>query len=358
MNQRICSAEMTALLTGLMTAQWFSSTAAGFVDACGNAVFLAILLAGILLSLITCVSIVTAPQVGWLVACRRHSALRPFPLLAALLFLLLAATALRDVLSMISLSLLPKTPRWCTLLFLLPLLLAIGFWGTASVSRTIKLLAPLLIVLYLIVLVLSVWNQFNVYNFFPILGGGISAIGKTTFSALSVIAWIPLLWIHRPNLTHPVRTGLRSCIYASILGVIGYLFYALLFPNGSTTDVAFPLHRLSISGGLSYAFQRVQALFVFVWLPLQIAAIGTGLCTAVRCAADTFSLQRPQRLVPVLLLIIAALGFKDVDASPAWVRFLLQTNIQALLLLPMLIPLFIGKIGELRHPKEESRHDA
>ena len=126
MNQSVRSAEMTALLAGLLAAQWFSSTAAGFVDACGNAVFFAILLAGALLTLLACASVAVAPQRGLLTVCRVHKGLRLFPLLAVVLFLLLSATALRDALSMVSLSLLPKTPRWCALLFLLPVLLSMG----------------------------------------------------------------------------------------------------------------------------------------------------------------------------------------------------------------------------------------
>lgn len=358
MNQSVHSAEMTALLAGLLAAQWFSSTTAGFVDACGNAVFLAILLAGALLTLLACASVAVAPQRGLLTVCQIHKGLRLFPLLAVVLFLLLSATALRDALSMVSLSLLPKTPRWCALLFLLPVLLSMGFMGTACVSRTIKLLMPLLIALYLLVLILSVWNQFNVYNFFPMLGGGSKAIGKTALSALSVAAWLPMLWIDRPQLTRPMRVGLKACLSATVLGVTGYLFYALLFPNGSTANVTFPLHQLSVSGGLSYAFQRAQALFVFVWLPLQLAAIGAGLCYALRSIQAVFSIKRPQWFVPVFVLMIAALGVKDIDASPAWLRMLLQTNTQALFLLPLLIPLIVGKVQELRLKKEESRHDA
>lgn len=357
MKYGVRSGEMTALLAGVLAAQWFSSTAAGFVDACGNAVFLAILPAGLALAGLAAASCALAPERGLLTVCAVQKGMKPFALVAAALFLLLAATALRDALSMLSLTLLPKTPRWCALLYMLPVLVVIGFLGTASVSRAVKLLAPVFLGLYLLVLVLSVWNQFNVYNFFPILGGGPAAIGKTALSALSAGAWLPMLWIDRAQLRRPVRAGVRACLWATGICTVGYLFYALLFPNGSATDISYPLHRLSVAGGLSYAFQRAQSLFVFVWLPLLLAASGAGLSYAVRCAQAVLPVRRAGVLVCIGVAVIALLGLQDIDVSPAWVRVLLQTNVQAWLLLPLLVPMIAGRVQE-RRLRREARQDA
>ncbi len=357
MKYGIRSGEMTSLLAKLLAVQWFSSTAAGFVDACGNAVYLAILPAGLALTGLAAVSCALAPERGLLTVCAVQKGMKPFALVAAALFLLLASTALRDALSMLSLTLLPKTPRWCALLYLLPLLLSVGMLGTASVSRAVKLLGPVFLALYLLVLLLSVWNQFNVYNLFPVLGGGPQAIGKTALSALSAGAWLPMLWIDRPQLRNPVRTGMRACLAATGICTVGYLFFALLFPNGSATDVSYSLHWLSIAGGLSYAFQRAQSLFVFVWLPLLLASAGAGLGYAVRSAQVALSVRHPGALVCVGVAGMALLAFRDVDVSPAWVRVLLQTNVQALLLIPLLIPMVAGRMQE-RRLRREARQNA
>ena len=154
MKYGVRSGEMAALLAGVLAAQWFSSTAAGFVDACGNAVVLAILPAGLALAGLAAVSCALAPERGLLTVCAVQKGMKTFALVAAALFLLLAGTALRDALSMLSLTLLPRTPRWCAMLFVLPVLAAIGFLGTASVSRAVRLLAPVFLGVYLVVLVL------------------------------------------------------------------------------------------------------------------------------------------------------------------------------------------------------------
>ena len=200
MNDEIRSPEMVVLLGAILAAQWFSSTADGFLEACGNAVVWPMLVCGVALALLAWALAALAPRKGLWEVCREMRGFAVFPALGALLFTLLAATALRDGLNVLNLFLLPETPRWFLVLLLLPLLVCMAALGIASVSRTLKLLAPVLGALYLIVLVLSVWNQADVYNFFPLLGKGVPALARTAVSGLSAAAWLPMLWIDRPRL--------------------------------------------------------------------------------------------------------------------------------------------------------------
>lgn len=357
MNNSIHAPEMTVLLAALFTGCWFSSTANGFLDACGNAVFLPMLACGLILTALTCALYRLAPRCGLYGVCTQHRIFSFFPLIGAVLFTLLAATALRDTLDLFHLFLLPETPRWFMLLMLLPLLLLISLLGLSSVSRAIKLVAPMLVVLYLAVLVLSVWNQADVYNFFPILGGGVPALTRTALSGLSVAAWIPMLWIDRPQLGKGNGMNLKAGLLATALCVTGYVFYALFFPNGTLPDSAFPLHRLCASGGFSSSFQRTHALFVFVWLPVQLAAIGAGLCYAVRSLHCVVHVRNPRILAALPLAAAAILAWPTAERSPQWLTYLLQTNMQALLALPLLLPLIAGKVQELRRrPEQEESH--
>ena len=47
MNDEIHSPEMVVLLGAILAAQWFSSTADGFLEACGNAVVWPMLVCGV-----------------------------------------------------------------------------------------------------------------------------------------------------------------------------------------------------------------------------------------------------------------------------------------------------------------------
>ena len=355
MNDEIRSPEMVVLLGAILAAQWMSSTAAGFLEACGNAVVWPMLVCGAALAVLAWALTAFAPRKGLWEICQERRGFAVFPVLGALLFTLLAATALRDALNVLSLFFLPETPRWFLVLLLLPLIVCMATLGIASVSRTLKLIAPVLGVLYLIVLVLSVWNQADIYNFFPILGTGVPALARTAVSGLSVAAWLPMLWIDRPRLSRASAVGGKGCLLGGALCVTGYVFYALLFPNGAAQGADFPLHRLSAAGGFSSAFQRTHSLFLFVWMPVQMAAVGAGLCYAVRSLRAVISAKNPRALVPLPLLIALALSFPDIDHSPPALLYLLQTNVQVLLALPLLIPLLAGKLREKRQERR-ARH--
>ena len=53
MNDEIRSPEMVGLLGAILAAQWFSSTADGFLEACGNAVVWPMLVCGVALALLS-----------------------------------------------------------------------------------------------------------------------------------------------------------------------------------------------------------------------------------------------------------------------------------------------------------------
>ena len=342
MNHHIQSGGMTALLAALLTAQWFSSSTEGFLDACGNAVWLPVLVGGLALAGLTALLQRLAPEEGVL------NLGRPAALCVALLMTLVGATALRDTLTMLTTFLLQQSPRWYTLLILLPVLILTGCLGMCSVARPLRLIAPALVIGYAAVLLLSVWSQADVYHFFPLLD-----TAGTAVSALAAGVWLPLLWIDKPRLGR--TSGAGAVLLATVLAAGGYAAYALLFPDGLVVDHAFPLHRLSAAGGFSQAFQRVHAPFAFVWLPVQMAAMSAALSTTGRGLKAALPSVKEKALLPVPLLLMLALGYWDEELSPIGLQILLQAQTQALLLLPLIAGMAVSRIRALRRGKE-ARH--
>lgn len=347
MNHHIQSGGMTALLAALLTAQWFSSSTEGFLDACGNAVWLPVLVGGLALAGLTALLQRLAPEEGLL------NLGRPAALCVALLMTLVGATALRDTLTMLATFLLQQSPRWYTLLLLLPVLILTGCLGMCSVARPLRLIAPALAIGYAAVLLLSVWSQADVYHFFPLLDTGLPKLASTAVSALAAGVWLPLLWIDKPRLGR--TSGAGAVLLATVLAASGYAAYALLFPDGLVVDHAFPLHRLSAAGGFSQAFQRVHAPFAFVWLPVQMAAMSAALSTAGRGLKAALPGVKEKALLPVPLLLMLALGYWDEEHSPMGLQILLQAQTQALLLLPLIAGMAVSRIRAL-HRGKEARH--
>jgi len=353
MREKNASAELTALIAALLTAQWLGSGGTGLIPAAGNAAYLSIVLAGAGLAMLCLALRYVLPQANLYDICRECRALRGFPLFAAALLTLLSATALRDALSMLRLTLLPKTPRWFALALLLPAVFYMSRCGATAVLRTVKLLAPVLAGVYALVLVLSGWGQYDVYGLFPLLGTGFSGIGKATGQALTAGVWLVLLLV--TSSARESRSGVRGCLWAAGLSAAGYACCAML-QSGGSAEAAYPLHRVSLSGGLSFAFERMQAVFVFAWLPVQAAAVSIGLAHAARCTKCMLPERNGTVLLWIMAVLIAALAFPDPERTPAWLNTLLQSNTQCLLILPLLIPLGAGTLREIQHRREEKKH--
>ena len=227
---------------------------------------------------------------------------------------------------------------------------------TAKVDKkkiTLILVAIAALILSLVML-LTGWGQFDVYRLFPLLGTGTAGIYRAAGHALTAGVWLVMLLFARSP-AQESRGAWRACLIAAGLTAAGYLCCALL-PGSGAAGAAFPLHRLSLSSGLSLAFGRMQALFVFAWLPMQAAAAAMGLALAAKALRGTFGKAPDTALLLLPAAGIAALALPDPEQSPLWLNSLMQSNVQCLLLLPLLVPLYIGKLQKKRDRTEGQNH--
>ena len=323
MNHSIRPAEMTALLTALLAVHWLQSTVQ-------RTAYLSILLTGVLLAALCVLLSHVTPQRGLLTICTVERKFRLFPLFAAAALLFLAADALRTALNWLCTSLLPETPRWAVWIFLLAALIPMCLHGTAAVPRMVKLLAPVFIALFVLVMLLSGWGKWNVYRIFPLLGNGMEQIGLDAVSLLPAGVWLLLPMIDRAQLGK--YSGWRACISAAVLAAAGAVFCTLCVP-----PMALPVQ-------LTHALGRVQAVFAFVWLPLLLAAASVGVGYAARCVQVVFSAKKTSLVVCGLLACTAVLSLLP-EADWAY-----------LLVLPLLIPMLWGRSQEKRLKKEADGH--
>ena len=253
------------------------------------------------------------------------------------------------------LTLLPETPRWYALALMVITVFFMSKGGTAGVFRTIKLLAPVLAAVYALVLVLSGWGQFDLYGLFPLLGTGLSGIGNAVGKALPAGIWL-LLLLFAETPAKEARGAACACVWSAVLTAAGFICCAMLQSGAASTDTAFPLHRLSLTGGISFAFERMQAPFVFAWLPVQAAAAALGLAFAAECIQSTFRTDSRLPFLLPLLILSFCLALPDPERCGAWLTTLLQSRTQCILLVPLLLPLIMEKFKEKCRKKEGKEH--
>lgn len=324
MNHSIRPAEMTALLTALIAAHWLQSDVQ-------RTTYLSILLAGALLAALCLLLPRITPQRGLLTVCKVERKFRFFPLFAAAILLFLAADALQAAHNWLCTSLLPETPRWIVWIFLLAALIPMCMRGTATVPRMVKLLAPVFVALFALVMVLSGWGKWNVYRIFPLLSNGIGQISFDAVSLLPAGVWLLLPVIDRPQLGGKY-SGWHACAASAGIAAAGAVYCTLCVP-----PMVLPVQ-------LTHALGRVQAVFVLTWLPLLLAAAAVGIGYAARCVQTVFPAKRSD---------LAAWGML---ACAAVLSLLPQVKWSYLLVLPLLVPMIWGRLQEKRLKKEADGH--
>ena len=149
----------TALLAAVLTLHWFTRCEGAMRAEAGHAVWLSVLAAGLMLTVLCLILRPFLPAKGLLAVCRMRKGLRFFPLVTAMLFLLLSAGAWRNALASLSRTLLPETPRHVTVLLMLPAIAVMSRTGIVPVMRAVKLSAPLLLTLFAALLLAAAWGQ-------------------------------------------------------------------------------------------------------------------------------------------------------------------------------------------------------
>lgn len=324
MNHSIRPAEMTALITALLAVYWLQS-------AVHRTAYLSVLLTGVLLTALCVLLSHVTPQRGLLTVCTMERKFRYFPLFAATVLLFLAADALRAALNWLCTSLLPETPRWIVWIFLLAALIPMCLHGTAAVPRMVKLLAPVFVALFTLVMLLSGWGKWNVYRIFPLLGNGMKEISSKAVSLLPAGVWLLLPVIDRAQLGSKY-SGWHACAAAAGIAAAGAVYCTLCVP-----PMALPVQ-------LTHALGRMQAVFVLAWLPLLLAAAAVGIGYAARCVQTVFPANRSGLAAWVMLACTAVLSL------------LPQVKWAYLLVLPLLVPMAWGRLQEKRLKKEADGH--
>ena len=271
----------TALLAAVLTLHWFTRCEGAMRAEAGHAVWLSVLAAGLMLTVLCLILRPFLPAKGLLAVCRMRKGLRFFPLVTAMLFLLLSAGAWRNALASLSRTLLPETPRHVTVLLMLPAIAVMSRTGIVPVMRAVKLSAPLLLTLFAALLLAAAWGQAEIYRIFPLFGEGPGSLANAAGTALTAGAWLTLLFLE----DEPVN-GAKACLFGTLPGVTGYAVQALLLP-------------LAARGW-------AQTLSALLLLPVQLAAVCAGLTCTARCLQSVLPAKQPRlwgyALLPPLAL--------------------------------------------------------
>ncbi|MCW2279074.1 GerAB/ArcD/ProY family transporter [Heliophilum fasciatum] len=230
-------------------------------------------------------------------------------------FVIFTGLFLRQFSVMINVSMLATSQPSVTIL---PLLLAgiIGaLQGPQIISRTNWVLMPLNLGIFLIMIAASLRTATPVY-IAPLLGPGIDLLLWRSFlrtPTLLDILIIPVLFPFFRQLSHCRMSTWYGLGFVVFMYSLGLLAFGMNFPAEASSDIAFPLFQLARNISIGRFFQRLEVLFVVVWVILSLLKVMLSLYAAAACFSHGIGAPYYRPYIWPMAVLIYTVAFIPVN---------------------------------------------
>lgn len=231
------------------------------------------------------------------------------------LFVFEAAIVTREFVGQIQQTVLPLTP---VPMLTISFLLAAGYaamTGIEGLGRGAWFAMPWVCGGTLLLAVLSLeWA--HVYNLLPLLGRGpahVARVGLQRSGLLGDLVLAVVAFEVRPRRAI-LAAGVRGYLLATVLAVSAQLALGLDFDRVAVSTQPYPLYQLAKLIAYGRFFQRLESIFVFVWIVAALFRIALDVYLAATVFARAAGLPRGELLVPA----VAALVYGGAVSFPSW----------------------------------------
>lgn len=239
-----------------------------------------------------------------------------FGVIFFLFFLTTTSLFLRQFTESFIIAILPRTPISVLSLFFLILLIYATLLGIEAISRVAWFFGPYLLGFFIITIIFSFPT--NPQLLLPIFGKGPLVILKQAALHLNFFSDIILLAFVAPLLEKQkdvFRIGAISLIISTLINALTTAAVIMTFNYVATQRLFFPIYQLTRLISIGEFFQRVEAVFVFLWFftaAIQMSGLFYGTIVSF---SQTFKIRNQRPLVFPLAVLIFALSL--VPASMA-----------------------------------------
>lgn len=191
--------------------------------------------------------------------------------------------------------------------------------GIEALARTGYILLPLLVFAMTAIFVM-LKPFYIVYNLVPWQGngllpsvqGGINGVGYD-FGILALIIMAPAF----QNTTTIKRAALYSIGTAVVIKIWFVLVYIMVFGTIVGSEKSMPFFELARLVYLNLYIQRMESLFIVIWVFFGILAVAGSLYMALYLIATLFKLPTIRPIVPISTIIIANLAIYPQNIGAA-----------------------------------------
>lgn len=210
---------------------------------------------------------------------------------------------------------LTTTPLSFVELFFVACLVVGAYLGIEALSRLHAFAIPIIAVGFLSIM-LGVVNYIDLGNLFPILGSGPEEIFINGAVKVSDYYEILVLFLLAPFLKkykNMKAVGYWSVVLSAIFLVISVLVFSAVIPYPSSLERTIPIFHVARLIKLGRFFQRVEAVFLFIWAASSLLYITVNFNFILFTFQKAFQLDYYRPLIIPLAIIVMSASFLPSD---------------------------------------------
>ncbi len=224
---------------------------------------------------------------------------------------------------------LPVSPLSYVMFFFIIGIAVACFFGLEALLRYHAIIIPVIAAGYILIL-LGVFSRIDVSNLTPILGSGTEDIVVKGVLRSSVYSELVVLFLLPPFLGgfKKVKTvGYISFAFCAFFLISGSLVYIMAIPYPSSLEPFLPIYNMTRMIGFGRFFQRIEAIFVFIWAMAALMYLTSSFYFMVYTFAKTAGLKHIRPLVlPFAVMVFSAAFIPESLTAVIWIEADYITN--------------------------------
>ncbi|MCY0888142.1 MAG: GerAB/ArcD/ProY family transporter [Alicyclobacillaceae bacterium] len=271
-------------------------------------------------------------------------------------FVFSTASVVRQFTENVLITVLPSTPILFVGAVFMAAVAYIAFTGLEGICRTAYFVQPILVI-GILGLCLMTANWWHPLYLFPIWGSGIVRVASGSFAYSSIFVNVLLLCIIFPHAHHPRdfrAIGVVSIVVSTVLLSAFLVCYHMVFPAHAAGKSSFALYELARMVYLGRFIQRLESVFVFLWVTAAIVKMSVTLWGAGYLLGRAIGWQTFRPAIPSLALLCFAISLWKADLLQVMAldqKYLMQWGWTV----AFVLPIFIVLAGIVRHYARRGR---
>jgi len=268
----------------------------------------------------------------------------------SIVLMLTAVVNLREFTEVMNVYVLPSSPPIFIIYMLIAVLIVLCYLGLETIARFSKLLAYVLLAGFILIIIFGIKN-YDINNVFPFWGHGSHQTYINGIKQSSAYGELMIIFVIAKSLQgkeHLKKAGILSLVLSGFIIAVSLLAFSLTFPYYMGQEITAPIYLLSSIIEYGVFFQRVESLFLLIWIICSLISITASFYISLYINAYVLKLndKKPLIIPYAVILAVTTLLPKSIIQTLNMVQNIREYG-WILFFIPPLATLLVAKIRQM-----------